>query len=32
MDKEILELLKGMAENINSLTMEVKELKAGQEE
>lgn len=31
MDKEILELLKGMAENINSLTMEVKELKEGQE-
>ena len=28
----MLELLKGMAENINSLTMEVKELKAGQEE
>lgn len=32
MEKEMLELLKGMAENINSLTMEVKELKAGQEE
>mgnify|MGYP003496683049 CR=1 FL=1 len=31
MDKEILELLKGMAENINSLTMEVRELKEGQE-
>ena len=31
MDKEILELLKDMAENINSLTIEVKELKEGQE-
>ena len=32
MDKEVLELLQSMAESIKNLTIEVKELKAGQEE